>query len=613
MNDDRQSLEKKACSRRARRRLAILLCVLVLWTAGIGYRLYRLQVVQHDEYVSRAERQQQRIVELDAPRGTIFDARGRELAVSVQVESVYAVPSEIDSARIDATATALAKPLHLPASQIARQLSGERDFVWLMRKLEPEQSQAVRALDLPGVYLLPESKRYYPLGDIAAHVLGYVGTDNVGLGGIESTYDGVVSGKTARRTVLRDVRGRFLDVDLSFADALPGEDLILTLDATLQWLAEKELRRAVRGSGAKAGSVVLLDARDSAVLAMASVPNFDPNRFTEFAPPTWRNRAVMDAFEPGSTFKMVTAAAVVQHDVVRPDDLFDCGEGGITLASTFIRDHKPFGVMTFREVIARSSNVGTIKAAERLGGARFYDMVEALGFGRPTGIDLEGESAGIVRPKERWTELATAYGSFGMGLSVTAVQLANAFATVARGGEVQRPYVVARTSRSGATGSSDRRPSVAMSPRTAVVLTELLEAVVREGTGKAASIPGYRVAGKTGTAEKSDRTGYSETGRVASFVGFAPVSEPRLVALVVLDEPRTSIYGGEVAAPAFSALVGEALLYLGVAPDEVSPATAQIARRLRWIGSDREDQRLELSERREAVNAQLGASVDATL
>jgi cell division protein FtsI/penicillin-binding protein 2 len=270
--------------------------------------------------------------------------------------------------------------------------------------------------------------------------------------------------------------------------------------------------------------------------------------------------------------------------------------------------------LTFRQVLARSSNVGIIKAGRRLGRERFYDMVRSFGFGRPTGIDLPGESAGILRPRERFTDLATAYGSFGMGLGVTAVQLGHAFAAVARGGELRRPYVVASTSRRGPVAlAGDARSEVALSLRAAVTLTELLEAAVRDGTGEAAAIPGYRVAGKTGTAEKSDRNGYSQTGRVASFVGFAPVSEPRIVGLFVLDEPRVSIHGGEVAAPSFSRLVGEALLYLGVPPDDRSSPAGQIAGRRLWRATLGVGERLELSEKREAADALPGASSDATL
>jgi cell division protein FtsI (penicillin-binding protein 3) len=406
-------------------------------------------------------------------------------------------------------------------------------------------------------------------------VLGFVGTDNHGLAGLESAWDAEIAGETIRRQVLRDARRTLLVAPAALGDAArAGADLHLTLDATLQYLAERELRAAVRQFDAPGGMIVLLDARDSAVLAMASYPSFDPNRFGDFSQQSWRNRAVMDAYEPGSTFKMITAAAALEALAIHPDDRLDCEMGGITLAGTFIGDHKPFGVLTFREVMARSSNVGVIKAALRTGTDRVYSTTAAFGFGRPTGIDLPGESAGILRPRERWVGLATAYAAFGHGLSVTPLQLATAYAALANGGRWQQPYVVRGTSRDGGYQPVRRPPprQLPISPATQQTLVRLLEGVIESGgTGTGGAVPGYRVAGKTGTAEKSDHRGYSATGRVASFVGFAPSRAPRLVGLVMLDEPRRNHHGGVVAAPVFSRLVSQALLYLGIPPHAGEP------------------------------------------
>jgi len=551
-------------------RLGLCLLLAAAWAGAVVWRLYDLQVARHGEFRERAERQQQRVVELHPPRGAIFDARGRELAVSVEVESAFAVPRQVTDPA--ATARALARVLGLDAGRLARLLRQDGEFVWVARKLDPPQAKAVAALELEGVYFLRESKRYYPLRELAAAVLGYVGTDNHGLSGLEAAFDAQVAGTPGRRTVLRDARrGTLLDPALSFADAQPGADLHLTLDAAIQYVVERELLAAVQRHRAAAASAVVLDPATGAVLAMASVPGFDPNRFSEYPAAAWRNRAVMDAFEPGSTFKMVTAAAALEANVLDPADVIDCGMGGITLASVRINDHKPFGRLTFREVIARSSNVGAVKAGLLVGAERLHAAVRAFGFGEPTGVDLPGESPGIVRPLERWSPLTKAYVAFGQGLSVTPIQLATAFAAVGNGGSLPRPQVVAAIGQAGERREPRPPPGArrqVASAATLRTLERLLEAVVADGTGRAAAVAGYSVAGKTGTAQKAVAGGYSADRFVASFVGFAPARRPALVAAVVVDEPRGALYhGGDVAAPVFGAIARETLLYLGVPPE----------------------------------------------
>ena len=346
-----------------KRRLWITLAATALWLGAIVVRLYGLQVASHEHYRERATRQQQRVVELDPPRGAIYDARGRELAVSVEVDSAFAVPREVTDPAAAARAVARIASLDREATRkLERALAADREFVWVARKLDPPQAEALRALRLPGIHFLQESKRYYPLRRLAAQVLGYVGTDNHGLGGLEAAYEGRIGGEPGRRTVLRDARrGTVLDPDLSFADPVPGADLHLTLDASLQYIVERELEAAMEKSRAKSASAVFLDPATGAVLAMASSPSFDPNHFRSFAQENWRNRPIMDAYEPGSTFKMVTAAAALEANVIDPDDVIDCGMGGITLANVRINDHKAFGALTLRQVIAKSSNVGAIK------------------------------------------------------------------------------------------------------------------------------------------------------------------------------------------------------------------------------------------------------------
>ena len=561
----------------SRGRLLLLGGAIVLWSVGLVWRLAYLQVERHDHYRELAADQHRRVVELHAPRGTILDARGRELAVSIDAESLYASPRTLAARDVDIAQLAgtLESIIDVERSRLERKLKTDSNFVWLRRKLSPDVAAEVRELDVPGLGFLEESLRTYPNGALAAHVLGFVGTDNNGLAGLENRYDSEIAGEVAHRTVIEDgSRQRSVVPSALGIRPVPGADLLLTIDLKLQHVVERELESAVRETGSKAGSIVMLDPRDSAVLALASYPDFDPNAFGRSSDRQRRNRAVIDAYEPGSTFKMITAAAALENLAVRPDDRFDCEMGAITLGKTRIRDHKPFGVLTFREILAKSSNVGVIKAALRTGDDHLLEQIEGFGFGQRTGIDLPGESAGILRSADRWNHMATAYASFGHGLSVTPIQLANAYAALVGGGVWHQPYVVRALSRDGEVTSVAprvRRP-LNLSPATIQDLVRLLEGVVAEGgTATAAAIEGYAVGGKTGTAEKSSRSGYSETGRVASFVGFAPSRDPRVVCLVMLDEPRVVPSGGLIAAPVFSEVVGEALLYLGVAPVHDSP------------------------------------------
>jgi cell division protein FtsI (penicillin-binding protein 3) len=551
------------------RRLLVVAIVGGCWMLGISARLYQLQVSRYEHYRTKAARQQQRVIKLDPPRGTIYDSQGRELAVSVQVDSAYAVPPEIEDPQ--RTAEAIARIVHgLDARKLARELSRDREFVWVARKLDSPVADAVRALDLKGIYFVEESKRYYPMRELAAQVLGYVGTDNHGLAGLELLYDEVVAGRPGVRTVLRDAKhGTVVAQGLAFSEAEPGQDLHLTLDAAVQHIAERELEKAVTERHASRGIAIFLDPETGSVLAMASYPGFDPNEFDRFTPASWRNRAIMDVYEPGSTFKIVTAAAALGSGLVHSSDMFDCGMGSIVVFGKRIHDHNPYGLLSFADVIAKSSNVGVIRAALEIGDERLYGAVRGFGFGKPTGIDLPGEGAGIVHPIERWGLRDKCYISFGQGISVTPLQLVNAVGAVANGGRLLRPYVVASVGRNGAFSARHARPTVAgepISPAVAQELTRLLEGVVTGGTGKTAAIPGYRVAGKTGTAQIPVAGGYR--GYLPSFVGFAPAGHPRLVGIVAVAEPQGyEHFGGQVAAPVFAAVSRQVLLYLGVRPE----------------------------------------------
>jgi cell division protein FtsI (penicillin-binding protein 3) len=565
-----------------KRRLWIVLTLFGVWLLALTARLYDLQVVEHERYTEIARRQQMDVVELDPPRGTIFDARGRELAVSVSAESLFADPRAIEDP--SGTARRLAKVLPgLDEARLAAALDSERSFVWVRRKLDPPQAEAVRQLDIHGLGFVDESKRYYPFRQLAGHLLGFVGTDHTGLEGLEAQYDAVVAGEGARRTVLRDAyRQALASPELRFPEPRPGRDLYLTLDATIQHIVERELYAAVEGSGAAGGSAIVLDPWSGAILAMASLPLFDPNRFAEVDASHWRIRSITDVFEPGSTFKMITVATALEANLVDPDDLIDCERGGITISRKRIRDHHPYDLLTVRDVLAKSSNVGAIKIGLIAGAERLDQQVRAFGFGRASGVDLPGESPGLFLPRAQWAPMTDIYMSFGHGIAVTSLQLANSFAAVANGGVLYRPYIVAGTGRDGVV---ERQPPPealgrVLHPATARSVERLLEAVVETGTARRAQIPGYRVAGKTGTPQKLDEGGggYSNSRYMASFVGFAPARRAAVVCLVMIDEPRGGAEGGVVAAPTFQAIVRSVLNYLKVPPeDPVEPAWPRLA------------------------------------
>ena len=544
-------------------RLVILVAFAGVWMGAIGWRLLDLQIRDADTYRERAARQQRSEVVLNPKRGTIYDARRRTMAVSVETRTLYAETAKVDD---PASLAATIAPLVGRSEERIEALLQKSGHVPLARKLDRDVADGIDLTAFPGLYFLAESKREYPMGSLMAHVLGFVGTDR-SLAGLELRYDDEVAGEAVSRHVLRDGQQRLVVVAGSLGEPKAGADLHLTIDATIQHLAERVLRETIESWKAKAGNVVILAPEDSAVLAMASYPAFDPNQFGDFGPDERRNRVIQDSYEPGSTFKTITAAGAFERQVVHADQIMDCGNGFIRVGKARIRDHKPFPELTFRTAIAKSSNVCAIKAGQLVGGETLQQLIATFGFGAATGIDIGGEHPGIV-PLRVWDIETTAYASFGHGLAVTPLQLANAYAAIANGGTWNQPYLVRALEHEGET--VDARPTGrsrrVISKSTAYQVVRLLEEVVVSGTGRKAAIAGYRVAGKTGTAEKSDSGGYSETGRVAGFVGIAPARAPRLVCLVMIDEPTVATGGGEVAAPAFQRIVSEALFYLGATP-----------------------------------------------
>ena len=550
----------------SRVRIVLLGVAACLWLGLLLVRLVDLQVLRHAELARRAERQQQRTLEVTPKRGVIYDRNQRELAVSVGVDSVFAVPAEVsDRSR---TARLLARALRLDRTEVEDRLRSARSFVWVKRKLDAAEAQRVRALELSGIYFEREHKRFYPKRELAAHVLGFVGLDEDGLGGLEYAFDGVLRGPPRRLVITAD--GRRRPYGRRGGASPEGASLVLTLDENIQYIAERELAAAIKRTRARGGSLIVQNPATGEILALANQPTFNPNHPT--AVPTFYhvNRSVTLAYEPGSTFKVVTIAAVLEEGLARATEVVDCQQGGIVLAGHLIRDHKPFGRLTVREIVYRSSDVGAIKLGLRLGDRKMYKHIRRWHFGQPTGIEFPAESRGLLRPPGSWSRISIGAISMGQEIATTSLQLTAAFSAIANGGVWIQPRVVAEIVRVNQVETlPPPRQQRIISVGVAEELRRMLAGVVTRGGGLEAQPAGYSAAGKTGTAQKIDETGtYSKTDYVASFIGFAPVLEPAITVLVMLDSPRgESFYGGEVAAPVFRRVVEQVLAYLNVPRD----------------------------------------------
>jgi cell division protein FtsI (penicillin-binding protein 3) len=543
----------------------------------VGVRALDLQVLQGDEWAERAEKQHQRIVPLTPQRGTIYDRNGAELAVSVEVDSIYAEPRKIkDSA---GTAKSLARALDLSTKAVRTKLKGNRNFVWLKRQVSPKQSAEALGLGIDGVRKIKEHRRYYPNSGVAAHLLGFTGLDPKGLEGVELKYDQTLLGSGGFLVTERDALGRGLGSGApEVQGASRGHDLYLTLDKNLQYIVERELAAGIKKARAKAGTVVMLEPSTGRILAMASQPTYNPNAFAQHKPSQWRNRTICDAFEPGSTFKVFLMAAALNEAVISTTQKIDCESGKFRVGGKTIHDHKPFSKLTPLEIIKYSSNIGSAKIGKILERESFYKYIREFGFGEQTGIDLPGEQSGLVHKPARWFEVDLAAISFGQGVSVTPLQLASATAAIANGGYLMEPYVVERVVDRQGQVRQIHQPRVVrkvIAQDVAQVVSRMMEATTEDGgTAVKARVPGFRVAGKTGTAQKVDAVtgGYSTDKRIASFVGFVPAEAPRMVMLVTIDEPKGQVYGGLVAAPVFSRIAAQALQYLKATPTQpVSP------------------------------------------
>lgn len=545
---------------------------------GVGARLVYLQVWQHERWTQIARAQHEDRSGEHAQRGQILDRRGRELARNVPVESFFANPLEIHD--IEATSQRLASVLGVNTVALSQRLrdarTANRRFVWLARKLDEAQARSVRALSIKGVYALPESRRIYPNGAVAAHVLGFTGLDDDGLAGVERFHNASLIGEEGRTFADVDARRQAYESDQ--IGARDGQSVVLTIDATIQHLTEQALGRAVAQSRARSGTAIVLEPHTGEILALANAPAFDPNRAARLTPAERAaNQALQNIYEPGSTFKIVAFSAALEERLARPDERIDCQMGAITVAGRRIRDHTAFGTLTMTEALARSSNVAAIKLGLRVGDARMYDYITRFGFGARTGVELPGETAGLLRPVARWQPSSIGSIAIGQEIGVTPLQMAAAFGTIANDGVRVRPHLVReiRDSEGAVLRRTIPENRRVVSAETAQVLRGMLEMVtLRGGTATRAQLDGYTAAGKTGTAQKIDpRTrAYSSTKFVASFVGFAPATNPSIVIVVVIDEPGGAYHGGEVAAPVFREIAETVLPYLNTVPDQPSPS-----------------------------------------
>ena len=543
------------------------------WMLLVCFRLVQLQFSQHEGLANRARQQQQNSIETSPQRGELLDRQERQLARSIQTVSLFLDPDGLDQATLDRNAQQLAQSLGLKHSDLAKEFreahAEKRRFIWIARRLDADLGNKIVAMNLPGVHAQLESKRYYPNGPLASHILGYVGLDGQGLGGVEQFYNTKIAGEPGRLFLEKDANGKpYESYEIA---SKPGQTVVLTIDQSIQYQAEQVLQAAVQRSRAKSGSVIVLDPRSGEILALANAPTFDPNKVANAKAETRSNWALQNIYEPGSTFKIVAFAAALEKNLARIEERIDCQMGAITVAGRVIRDHTAFGSLTIPEALAKSSNVAAIKLGLRVGDPTMYDYIKRFGFGSRTGIELPGETAGLLRKVERWQPSSIGSIAIGQEIGVTPVQMVAAFGALANDGVRIAPHLIREVRNAEGTvvyrAQPERRRVI--NSEIAIALRGMLEGVTLRGTAKAAQLDGYSAAGKTGTAQKIDpkTRAYSATKHVASFVGFAPVSNPQVVIIVVVDEPAGAYHGGDVAAPVFREVAELILPTLGVMPD----------------------------------------------
>jgi cell division protein FtsI (penicillin-binding protein 3) len=551
--------------------------MLVFWCCVICLRLVYLQVFRYGNFEQRAQHQQQRTEEVSARRGIIFDRNGQELAMSINVDSVFAVPAEMPKPA--STISLIARITKQDPRELLAKCEAAKTFCWVARKPDPELAARIRSLNLRGVYFQKEPKRYYPKNELAAQVLGYVGMDDSGLSGIERGYENQLHGRAGEMLISVDARKKWFGSVEKQPE--PGNNVVLTIDEKIQYIAERELETAMQQTRAISGTVIVENPRTGEILALANRPTFNPNLSRAITPEKLKNHAVSDVYEPGSTFKLVTISGALEEKVTRPDEMFDCQMGSIVYNGMRIRDSRPHGLLTVSDVLAESSDVGSIKIGLRLGEDRFYRYIRAFGFGQQTGIELPGETRGLSKPVSRWSKVSIAAISMGQEIGITPLQLAGLISSMANDGVYVAPRITAATIQ---PQTAPQRISFhpvnehrVISAVTAAEMRQMMQRVVLHGTGTKARLIGYSSAGKTGTGQKVDPAthAYSHTKYVASFAGFAPINNPSVTIVVVLDSAVGLHQGGQISAPVFSRIAQQVLEYLHTPHDLEIPANRQ--------------------------------------
>lgn len=536
----------------------------------LALRLLYIQLGQSGFLTNLALNQHERKITIAPKRGIIFDRNLKELAANVNLNSIYAVSREIQPSNKPSVASRLSNILGLNYSFVLERLNRDKSFVWLARQVTPPLAWQVKSLNIKGIDFVPEYKRFYPGGTLASHIIGFTNIDSTGLEGIEMLFDKYLKGKSGYRYLKLDGKRRWLPCsEYKYIAPLDGQDIVLTIDEVIQSIAERELEKVYSDFHAKGATIIVMDPRSGEILALANRPTYDLNRITQVSMEKRRNRAITDFFEPGSTFKIITASAALEEKAVNLSDRFYCENGAWPVAGHILHDHRPHGWLTFREVIEKSSNIGTVKVAMKLGQDKLYKYMKLFGFGATTGITLPGEVSGIAKNPRLWSKTTITAIPMGQEVTTTAMQLLCAMSCIANNGIMVKPIII-KSINNPQTKEVKLFPPVkvrqVISPETSALMRKILSGVVEEGTGQAAQIPGYSVAGKTGTSQKIEGKAYSHSKFIASFVGFTPAEDPRIAVVIMVDEPRPYYYGGVVAAPVFKRVASETLRYLGVLP-----------------------------------------------
>jgi cell division protein FtsI (penicillin-binding protein 3) len=556
-------------------RTAIIILGIIFWSFCILIRLVQLQIFEHESFVQLATQRQQVRRSILAPRGVIYDSHLHELASSVTLSTVIAEPRSINDKPM--VARRLAEILELdPQDLLSQMLNPKRQyFLEVKRCIDPQAEKRIEALNLDGVYFVDTSMRVYPNRELACQTLGFVNRDNKGGAGIEQKYDEELQGKEGIYSFEVDAHRRSFRLKVDKAP-VQGHSLVLSIDKFIQSIADRHLAAGVEKAHAKSGIAIIMESETGRILALSNYPQFNCNKYNKYKADRWLNRAISDMFEPGSTFKVVVATAALEAGLTRPDEMIDCLNGAITIGRHVFHDHKPYGLLSFSQILEFSSNVGAARLGLRLGEERLYKWLRIFGFGSKTGVDLPGEFAGRVLDWSDWSGLSIGAISFGQEVGVTSIQILTAINAIANGGYRVRPFIVDRIIDEEGNRISVTTPEKTrfMSPQTAEAVSNAFEGVVLRGTGRRAALEGYRAAGKTGTAQKAVNGRYSNTKYVASFIGFAPLPKPRITVLVQIDEPQGGHYGGDVCAPFFQSIAQETLLQLGVPPDPNLPLPA---------------------------------------